>query len=558
MTTAENRQPAARTARKSPRRWPMVLLLLVILGGGTAAGGWYLWTREPNSAPPLTHTVARGPMTISLVVEGTAANRDMEIVKCEVAGKSTIKKLIPEGASVKKDQILVELDSSSWEDRQAQKELGVFNAEASFVQMREEIEIVKSQAESDISEAKLKYKFAQEDLTKYLEGEYPQELQQVEAQIKLAEAELERATEKFTWSEKLAQQGFLTRTELEADRLAQKKCELDLELAQGKMKLLKEYTHTRQVEQLRSDLTQAKMALERTERKSKSNIVKAQANLKAKKSAFDREKADLAKILDQISKCTIKAPVDADIVIYSTSGKRHQEPLQENTTVHEGQDLVFLPMSTSMKVDLKVPEANLRKIQLQMPVRLTADTLRGKTFFGQVAVIGLVPDAPNWWTGFRTVYSVEILLDREVPGLRAGTTCRAEIITEDFADVLSVPVQCVVRVENKPCVQVLRPDGTIEKKRNIQVGLDNNTDIHVISGLQAGEKVLMNPALSASSARDVKKPNRNSAGSSTPTPKKTPKTPTAKPGKSKPAGTPSKTPKKPSGGRSGKRRPPRR
>ena len=181
-------------------------------------------------------------------------------------------------------------------------------------------------------------------------------------------------------------------------------------------------------------------------------------------------------------------------------------------------------------------------------MRLTTDALRGKTFYGRVAKVGLLPDAPSWWTSYRTVYSTEIHLDEIVPGLRAGTTCRAEIITEEHKDALSVPHQTVVRVKGKPFVQVLGADGDVED-RAIQVGLDNNTMIHVIAGLRVGEKVLMNPALQTSSPTELRKPDEPQM---TKTPKpKSPAPATTQRSSPKPT-TPAKKPAKP---RSGRRRP---
>ena len=45
------------------------------------------------------------------------------------------------------------------------------------------------------------------------------------------------------------------------------------------------------------------------------------------------------------------------------------------------------------------------------------------------------------------------------PSLRSGMNCRAEIIVEQHADAVYVPVQAVVRVGGQPTVSVLKADG---------------------------------------------------------------------------------------------------
>jgi hypothetical protein len=73
-------------------------------------------------------------------------------------------------------------------------------------------------------------------------------------------------------------------------------------------------------------------------------------------------------------------------------------------------------------------------------------------------------------------------------------SCDVELITETHEDALYVPVQCVVRVDDQPRVYV--QDGSDFVPRNIEVGMDNNTMIHVLSGVQKGEVVMLAPPVS--------------------------------------------------------------
>ena len=59
-----------------------------------------------------TASVKRGPLVISLAESGTIQNRQRKVVKSEVEGTVTILYLIDEGVNVKKDDLLMELDSA--------------------------------------------------------------------------------------------------------------------------------------------------------------------------------------------------------------------------------------------------------------------------------------------------------------------------------------------------------------------------------------------------------------------------------------------------------------
>ena len=98
---------------------------------------------------------------------------------------------------VKKGDLLIELDSSDLLDRQIDQEIRVQNAEASFIRARENLAVAENQAKSDIDKAELTFEFAKQDLTKYNEGEYPNQLKESESRITLAQEKVQRAEEKL-------------------------------------------------------------------------------------------------------------------------------------------------------------------------------------------------------------------------------------------------------------------------------------------------------------------------------------------------------------------------
>jgi len=488
----------------SPGIW-----IRVILAAGLCVAGWLglraVWSDEEdaNGAVPLT-VVQSGPLVISVAQAGTIQNRERAVVKSEVEGTATILFLVPEGIDVKKGDLLVELDSSRLQEEKSQQQITVLNSEAAFIRARENLAVTKSQTDSDIAKAELTLKFAQQDLTKYLEGEYPRELQKAESQITIAKEELARADETLRLSKPLVEQGFMTQTELQASELSAKRAQIALDLAQVDLSLLKKYTHERNLDQLKSDLNQAKEALMRTKRKASADLVQARAELKAKESEHERQKARLKKSDEQILKCKMVAPV-AGMVVYATTGKGNwrgnAEPLEEGQNVRERQELIFLPTTSAMMADIKIHEASLRKVRRGMPVRITVDALPGKEFWGRVGKIALLPDAfSRRLNPDLKVYSSEIYIDRDTDLLRPGMTCRSEIIVEQYEEALYLPVQCIVRVGEKSVAYVPGPDGP--ELREVQVGYDNNRMIRIVSGLDPGDQVLLAPPLAPSQVRE--------------------------------------------------------
>ena len=446
-----------------------------------------------------TFTVKRGPLRISVTESGTIKAREQVILKSEVEGRTSILTLIPEGTRVKEGDLLVELDASTLIDNQVDQEIRVQNAEAAFISAQENFAVVENQAQSDIDKAELDLDFAQLDKKKYLDpnGEYQNEREAALAQITLVEEELIRANEKLKWSKKLFEEKYISETELKADELAASKKKTDLVLARNNLNLLETFTHQRMVKQLESDLKQAQMALERTKRKARADVKQAEANLRAKESEYNRQKDKLEKLAEQIAKTKIFAPSDG-LAIYATSaqqGRRNVEPLAEGQEVRERQELIYLPKGTAVKAEISIHEASLKKVQTHLPAIITVDALPGRRFSGTVARIAPLPNAQSMWMNpDLKVYNTEVNLQGSDGSLRTGMSCKAEIIVEQYEDALYVPVQAVLRVAGEPTVFVAEG----KKKfvpRTVSIGLDNNRMVHIISGLAAGEVVLLTPPL---------------------------------------------------------------
>ena len=511
-------QVATPTRKASGLRSPVVRWILAIVAMAAVAAVVVRVTVFARPADPMagipTFTVVRGPLLISVTEAGTIKSRQQEVIKCEVEGGSTILFLIPEGTRVKAGDLLIELDGSKLEDQQVSQEIIVKNAEAASIGAEEAFEVAKSQALSDIAQAQLDARFASEDVEKYVKGDYLNELKAKESKVNLAKEKLEQTRQKREWSAKLFEGKYISKTELQADELALSSSELEVALAESDLKLLKEWTHKRKMDELMAAVDQTKMALERVERKAKADIIQAEAARNAKKAEFDRQQTTLAKLKRMLDKIKIYATVDG-MVVYATTGdgRYNREPLIEGSTVRERQDLIFLPTTSSVMAEVKIHESSLDKLTLDQPVRVTVDALPGKTFTGRVAKIAPLPDSSSMWMNpDLKVYNTAIYLDAGDDSLRTGMSCRAEIIVDYYPDAVYVPVHSVVRVGREPTVFVADPSGP--KPRQVKLGLDNNSMVRILEGLEAGEKVLLAPPLSAATSAD--------AGDAAPAPAKLP------------------------------------
>jgi HlyD family secretion protein len=449
------------------------------------------------------YTVKEGPLKISITETGAIQPKEKIIVKNEVEGKTSITYIVDEGVKVKRGDLMMELDSGTLSDKKVDQEIQVQNASASNIEASENYEVAKNQAQSDIESAQLTYDFAQQDLKKYVEGEYPNALKQAESDITLAEQELSQAKDKLDWDKKLFSEKYLSQTELDTDTLSYNQKELAVELKKAAKDLLVDYTDKRNLTQYQSNVTQAKAALERTIRKAKSNVAQAEASKAAKLAEYERQEAKLAKYKSQLEKTKIYAPEDGTI-IYATSAEQSQnrrggsrtEPLKLGVTVQERQELIHLPTTSGFIVSISIPESNLDKVKVGLLAQVTVDTIPNEVYTGAVTSVSSVVNAQsNFMNSDLKVYDTVVTLDNSANTnlLHSGMSCTAEIIVAQYDKAIYVPLQAVMSVGGKPTVYIVK--GNKIKPRTVETGLDNSTIIRIVSGLKHGEIISLTPPL---------------------------------------------------------------
>jgi RND family efflux transporter MFP subunit len=137
---------------------------------------------------------------------------------------------------------------------------------------------------------------------------------------------------------------------------------------------------------------------------------------------------------------------------------------------------------TSLYFTAEVDESDVGKITLNEPVSVTLDAFPGENFSATISEIGFVSQLSS--TG-ATIFPVKIKLDKSAtPKLRIGMNGDADIILVVRKNVLSLPVEAVV-------------DGKVTlsdkeaKQTDIKTGLEGDTLVEIISGLNEGEKVVI-------------------------------------------------------------------
>ena len=151
-------------------------------------------------------------------------------------------------------------------------------------------------------------------------------------------------------------------------------------------------------------------------------------------------------------------------------------------------------------------EVDVVKIALGQKVVITFDALPNFSATGKVASIDTVSTTSQGVVS----YGVKIALDTNDDSIKPGMSASMNIITNVKQDVLMVPNAAVKTQGGAKYVQVL-VNGVLQQKP-VTVGLANDTDTEIITGLSAGDDVVTQTITSGSSTTATTSATRSALG----------------------------------------------
>jgi multidrug resistance efflux pump len=334
-------------------------------------------------------------------------------------------------------------------------------------------------------------------------GELANKVLQQADQIRLAMADLKVKEETYAHSQRLEQKQFITRNELERDKLSWQSQESKVTIAWKDLELLINYTLPTQRIQLRQDLENDTLELERVEAQNDAERKKSEFDVDAKRREYEVAKERLENLVKQIGSAICYAPTPG-IVVYAriSRDRRSMEAVTEGTQVRERQEIIELPDNTRMRCDVKVQEAQVDRVAVGQPAHITVEAFPHEIFTGRVTRVSPTADSNSSWGGSdKKVYTVIVDLDGENADGRLRTRMAAGVtITVGLIkDAVTVPQQAVRRDRSVNYVWKQTKDGPVAVP--VKVGAYNQEKVEIVEGIADGDVVYRTPPRSAAEPR---------------------------------------------------------
>ncbi len=227
---------------------------------------------------------------------------------------------------------------------------------------------------------------------------------------------------------------------ISVQRVAVDQAKVQLESARSQLKLAQD-SLKRQRDLWKDQLT-TKEALDRAE----NEVTLRERDVESRQTAITMEttrirqtSADLDDAKYNLSQVTIDSPITG---IVTRRNIEQGENVMIGTMNNAGTVLLTIADMSVIETELEVDETDIPNLAIGQTAKVTIDAIQDKTFTGKVTEIGNSPiqgaaAAASRATNFKVVVTIE----GEIPEVRPGFTCTADITTATRRGVVAVPIQ---------------------------------------------------------------------------------------------------------------------
>jgi len=308
-------------------------------------------------------------------------------------------------------------------------------------------------------------------------------LDQKRSEMKQAEAEIEKARS----DARLKEEQDLT--DLQKARYDVDRARLDVSKA--------EVISVIEAEKFKLALTDAQQRLREAEQKLAANRAAGAADVEIRRQKREKALFEVRQAERNIAAMTLRAPVDGFAILMPNwragPGMGNAPEFRQGDRAWPGASIVELPDQSTLRVALRVEEADRSRLAPNLQARIRVDAVPDKEFSAVIQDISPLakPDFTNWppVKNFDTV----LQLKESDPRLRPGMSATTRIAVERIPNSIIVPAEAVFPRSGRTVVYVLR--GSTFEERPIQIARRSGGQVRVAGGVKPGERIALKDPL---------------------------------------------------------------
>lgn len=440
---------------------PLALIGVVVVSVGCSSKA------ATTTVSQVTATVEKGNLTVDITAVGNLSYSTSEDLSFDTGGYvSDI--LVSVGDTVKKGQVVAELNKSDWQQNISDLQSNVTAAQLGLTQDQQNLATAQRNVttkEQAVTTAENALATAQYNLT-------VKQRAVTQAQLDIEKAELTVEQDQYAFNTNTGGTWASDNLELAKKQLALTKASLDD--ANHDVVVAQEAITDAQnaIESAKLDVQDAKTAVTIAE----GNVKQAQQNVANAQQALSDAKATSPELT---------APYDGLITAVDTTA---------GTQVYKGGAIVTIVDPTKFETVVPVDETDISKVSVNETATVTLDAISGLVLPATVTYI-----SPTATTSSGVVsYPVTITIDsdkalsqgatkEQIGQLKEGLTTTVDIVYQQATDALLIPTRAISYGANGTTVNVISNGVTTTK--TIKTGISDAKNTVVTEGLSEGDVV---------------------------------------------------------------------
>ncbi len=442
-------------------------------------------TPAPAPAPapaPKTATVERGALELVIERTGRVESARSDEVRLELeafSGPVSVKDIVRHSGAVKAGDALVTLEGKEFDKGLEDLRVQAAETQRRFAMQKEERAMQVRQSIAALERATLASELAQQALDLHRDYESKKALELADLGLKSSLDGLRDNHDELNQLEKMyAGTSLQSETKdivLDRARRGVERGEIYAKYARRDNELYKAIRAPNDSRRIEDQAKYSKLDLEGAQLQQRLGEIRAELDLASAARALRDIERRLEKMEGDAARLSVKAPSDGYVVVRVKDEGDQVQPRQELAQVV---DLSKLRVRGTMNADAMriIKQGDVAPVWF--PAR---PEIRAEAVVDDLVFVG-APEGDG--AAFPFVATLRSLDGSVFPGIEARLVIRGTL-----ADRVLVPNKAIKQEKGRFTVKVL--SGTTPSEREVRVGASDGTKTEVLSGLQAGEQVVM-------------------------------------------------------------------
>jgi membrane fusion protein, macrolide-specific efflux system len=250
--------------------------------------------------------------------------------------------------------------------------------------------------------------------------------------------------------------------------------------------------------QAKNAIDLAKLTSERAERGLAGGVVsKADAErlgfeLEARRLELSAALVELAAARDRLDDTEITSPIDGTVILRGIEPGEVVSPGVEAT--FDGKPLLTVANLSTLIVKIELNQIDVARVAVGQKLALVLDAIPDERF--EAVLTKIAPASVRPAGKDIDVFPIEAELSAGDGRIKPGMTADVRIHIDSKSGVISLPIEAVVKVDGEDFVTTIVDEGEGKVRREriaVATGSKNDRSVEITSGLEEGQKVLVDP-----------------------------------------------------------------